>query len=154
MNTVAIWLKLIGNAERARKLRARLDSLESPDLDPNFGLEPPQCPTTVLYGAETSRKLYSDPDYRPGLDAWDNGSVTKGDLRRYCLWIEKGSYLGPIFYPDASWQAHLRSESKQNAANLASLRQTRMQPAWESPASPDHVKRPASRDTAHRTSRA
>ena len=142
MNIVATWLALIGTPERAKKLRARLDSLNPPkDLDPNFGQEPCQCPTTVLFGAETSRKLYTDKDYRPSLDAWDTGEVSKGDLRRYCLWIEKGLYAGPTFYPSASWQASLRSVSTANASRLASLRRTPEQRPWEYRDSPDRVKR-------------
>lgn len=153
MNIVQQWLQLIGTPERAKKLRARLDSLSSPkELDPSFGPEPPQCPTTVLFGAETSRKLYTDPDYRPALDAWDTGEVSKGDLRRYCLWIERGMYKtvdatlqwsGPIFDPDASWLARLRSLSIQNVSRLASRRQILEQRPWESRGFPDRVKRPA-----------
>lgn len=146
MNIVAKWLELIGTVERAKKLRARLDSLNSPPEDPNFGPEAPQCPTTVLYGAETSRKLYADPDYRPVLDAWDTGSVTKGDLRRYCFWIERGMYTSVVFYPDAAWQARLRALKTQNASQVVSMLRSRARPFEESPRSISREQRPASRD--------
>jgi hypothetical protein len=142
-NIVGIWLKLIGLPERARKLRARLDSLASPELDKLFGPEPPQSPETVLYGAETSRKLYIDPDYRPALDAWDMGSVSKSDLRRYCRWIELGRYTGPIFYPDASWQSHVRVLTKQNALKAELLLRTPGRQTWESLESNDREQGPA-----------
>jgi len=148
MNIVQSWLQLIGTPERAKKLRARLDSLKSPELDPAFGVEPPQCPTTVLFGAEASRRLYSDPEYRPALDAWDTEEVSKGDLRRYCLWIERGDYTGISFVPDVSWLARLRSLSTANAYRLASLKRTPEQHPWESRDFPDRAKRPASRGTA------
>lgn len=123
MNVIQTWLKLIGTPERARKLRARVDGLISPPLDPNIGPEPPQCPTTVLFGAETSRKLYSDPEYRKALDAWDTGEVSPSDLRRYCQWIEKGNSV-TAFYPDASWQGALRISQTHYAALAASLQRT------------------------------
>lgn len=97
MNIISTWLFLIGNPERARKLRLRVDGLISPPLDEAFGPEPVQCPTTVLFGASTSRSLYTNPRYRPALDAWDTGMVSKSDIRRYCLAIEKGQYKGRVF---------------------------------------------------------
>lgn len=123
MNVIRAWLTLIGTPERARKLRARLDGLKPPELDPLMGPEPAQCPTTVLFGAEVSRKLYTDPRFRPALDAWDTGEVSKADLRRYCQWIEKGNDV-VIFYPDASWLAWLRFEQKSYASHAESLRRT------------------------------
>lgn len=147
MNLVSLWLNLIGTPERARKLRARLDNLSSPELDPSFGPEPAQCPTTVLFGAEVSRKLYTDPDFRPALDAWDSGEVSKGDLRRYCLWIEKGHTV-PTFSPDAFWLERLHSASIENAYQAALLRRTPEQHPSESRGSTRRAKRPASRGTA------
>lgn len=91
-NYVAAWLFMIGTPERARKLRARLDGLKSPPLDPMFGPEPKQCPLTVLYGAQGSRDAYADPKLRPALDAWDTGYVSVADLHRWCLEIERGNY--------------------------------------------------------------
>ena len=99
MNTIQQWLFLIGVPERARKLRLRVDGLVAPQVDEMFGPEPIQCPTTVLFGANTARLLYADPRYRPALDAWDTGAISKGDLRRFCLMIEKGKYTGPVFAP-------------------------------------------------------
>ena len=96
MNVISCWLYLIGTPERARKLRLRVDGLVSPPFDESFGEEPPQCPTTVLFGAEISRQLYTDPLTRPALDAWDTGYVTKADIRRWCLEIERGRYHGPV----------------------------------------------------------
>lgn len=98
-NVIQTWLFLIGTPERARKLRARVDTLSSPPYDENFGQEPPQCPTTVLFGAEISRKLYASPYYRPALDAWDTGEVSKSDLRRYCLHIERNGSKDSTFDP-------------------------------------------------------
>lgn len=99
MNIVAAWLYMIGTPERARKLRLRLDGLKPPPLDPMFGPEPKQCPLTVIYGAEVSRKAYADPRLRSALDAWDTEYVTPADLRRWCVEIERGRYNGPVFKP-------------------------------------------------------
>lgn len=99
MNIVMTWLYLIGTSERARKLRLRVDGLVSPPLDELFGPEPLQCPTTVLYGAQTSRRLYLDSRTRPALDAWDTGEVSKADIRRWCIVVEKEQYKGPVYYP-------------------------------------------------------
>lgn len=98
MNIVQTWLYLIGTPERARKLRARVDTLKAPELDEAFGPEAKQCPTTVLFGAETSRSLYADSKIRPALDAWDTEAVTADDIRRWCMYIEMGQYSGPISY--------------------------------------------------------
>lgn len=95
MNVISTWLFLIGTPDRARKLRMRIDGLIPPPLDELFGPEPVQCPTTVLFGAEISRSLYASPSTRPALDAWDTGAVSKADIRRWCLEIEKGRYKGP-----------------------------------------------------------
>lgn len=113
-NHVAIWMYLIGTAENARKLRARIDGLKPPPLDAMFGIEPRQCPLTVLYGAETSRKAYADARLRPALDLWDTDYVEAADLRRWCLEIERGHYTGPVFKPSMpiSWRpASLRASS-------------------------------------------
>ena len=99
MNIVACWLYMIGNAQNAKRLRQRVESLKPPVLDPLFGPEPPQCPLTVLYGAEASRQAYASPELRPALDAWDTGYVTAADLRRWCSEIERGNYKGPIYRP-------------------------------------------------------
>lgn len=104
VNIISTWLYLIGTAERARKLRLRVDGLVSPPLDELYGMEPVQCPTTVLFGAAVSRRLYVDPVTRLALDAWDTGIVSKSDIRRWCQEIEKGRYQGPIFEPTAFWQ--------------------------------------------------
>lgn len=100
VNVVAIWLALIGTPERAKKLRPRLPYLVppggNPDLD--FGPEPRQCPTTVLFGYTRSRTLYYSRSVQPALDAWDNQTVTAGDLHRWCTWIEEGNYSGPVWW--------------------------------------------------------
>jgi hypothetical protein len=106
MNVISTWLYLIGNAERARKLRMRVDGLVNPPLDELFGIEPPQCPTTVIFGAAVSRSLYADPRYRNALDSWDQGLVSKQDIRRYCLAIEKGQYHGPIYQMPISYRPY------------------------------------------------
>lgn len=100
VNTISTWLYLIGTKENARKLRLRIDGLKPPPLDPLFGPEPDQCPLTVLYGAEVSRRAYLDARYRPALDAWDTKEISKSDLKRYCLWVEK-KYEGPAFQPSS-----------------------------------------------------
>src|SRR5258708_4975331 len=112
MNIIKTWLYLVGTPARARKLRMRIDGLQSPPLDPMFGPEPLQCPLTVLYGAETSRRAYADPLIRPALDAWDTGAVSPADLRRWCIEIERGNYTGPIFadYAD-SWRAYQAAQA-------------------------------------------
>lgn len=100
MNVVQTWLFLIGTPERARKLRLRVDGLVRPPLDESFGPEPVQCPTTVLFGAEVSRKLYALSRHaRAAMDAWDMGEVSKADIRRWCSIIEKGEYKGLAFSP-------------------------------------------------------
>lgn len=102
MNVIATWLYLIGTAANAKKLRKRLEyGLTPPPLDPLFGKEPPQCPLTVLYGAELSRRAYTNDSIRPALDAWDNGEVDSNDLIRYCVEIEKNRYNGPVFTTDS-----------------------------------------------------
>lgn len=99
MNIIAAWLYLVGTPENARKLRSRLDGLKSPPLDALFGPEPKQCPLTVMYGAETSRRAYANKNLRPALDAWDTGYVSVADLRRWCLEIERGCYKGAVYSP-------------------------------------------------------
>lgn len=88
-NHILAWMELIATPENARKLRARVDRLVPPQLNAEFGPEPPQCPTTVLYGAAKSAKLYADPRYRQAMDMWDTGEVTPRDLKIWCLAIEK-----------------------------------------------------------------
>lgn len=97
MNIYATWLYLIGNSTNAKRLRLRLEGLKPPPLDALFGPEPKQCPLTVIYGAEVSRKAYADPMLRPALDSWDSGYLEITDLRRLCLEIETGRYQGPSF---------------------------------------------------------
>ncbi len=98
MNKIQTWLALIGTPERARKLRQRVDSLRSPVLDTAFGPEPAQCPTTILLGGKRSQQLYALPAIRPALDAWDTGEISALDLRRFCMYVEKGYYDGPVVY--------------------------------------------------------
>ena len=114
MNIIAAWLYMIGTPENARRLRARLEGLKAPPLDPSFGPEPKQCPLTVIYGAEVSRRAYADAKLRPALDAWDNEYVTVADLRRWCLEIERGKYRGLVFKPvgtRAPWRASQASQA-------------------------------------------
>ena len=92
---------LIGTKERAVKLRARIESLKPPPLDPLFGPEPRQCPLTVLYGGEVSRRAYLDPALQPALDAWDTQYIGDVELKRLCTYIELGQYNGPVFDPVA-----------------------------------------------------
>lgn len=97
VNYSSLWLELIGTATKAKKLRPRLATLKPPVLDPEFGPEAAQCPTTVLFGYGESRKLYANPRYRPALDAWDNGMVSVEDLTTWCYWVERGNYTGAIY---------------------------------------------------------
>lgn len=101
MNIIATWLYLVGTAANARKLRARLETLKPPPFDPLFGPEARQCPLTVLYGADISRRAYANAALRAALDAWDSGYITTADLRRWCLEIERGRYTGKVFKPAA-----------------------------------------------------
>jgi hypothetical protein len=124
-NNTATWLYLIGTKRNAEILRARLTGLKSPPLDPMFGPEPLQCPLTVLYGAEVSRQAYANPDLRSALDAWDNGSVSPDDLRRWCLTIEKGEYVTDLsFSPRANviYIEALRSSMAKKLADRANSR--------------------------------
>ena len=88
-NHVKVWLELIATPTNAKKLRLRVDSLGSPPLDPEFGPEPRQCPLTILYGIQASRRAYADPAIRPVLDMWDTGEIDADDLRKWCGTIEK-----------------------------------------------------------------
>jgi hypothetical protein len=139
MNIIATWLYLVGTNERARKLRARIDTLEPPPLDKTFGPEPPQCPTTVLFGAAVSRALYVDKRTRPALDAWDNGYVTRADLRRWCLEIEKGKYTGPIYEPPASMRPAWQTSQTGSVSHSASRQRTPGRPTSESRGSTSHA---------------
>lgn len=87
-NHIQVWMELIATPENAKKLRARLDRLAPPVLDPSFGPEPAQCPTTVLYGSAKSNELYTNPRYQRALDMWDTGEITARDLKVWCLAIE------------------------------------------------------------------
>jgi|ERR1043166_1863856 hypothetical protein len=118
MNVVQTWLYLIGNPERAKKLRSRVDGLKPPVLDPEFGPEPKQCPTTILFDAKTSRKLYADPLTRPALDAWDCGLVDKDDLWAWCNYVERGLYQGPTYHfvPEQFFSRVLTTSTDQTVA--------------------------------------
>jgi hypothetical protein len=82
-NLVSLWLELIGTAERAERL------LGSPAAS--------GCPSALLFGTEHSHKLYADPRYRPALDAWDTGRVTRRDMLAWAEYIKAGSYAGPVY---------------------------------------------------------
>lgn len=97
MNTIATWLYLIGTPDRARNLRARLGSLRTPELDPDYGPEPRECPTRLLFGTKISQTIYASRRFQSALDAWDTGEIDEGDVRRWCFWIEGGNYKGPAF---------------------------------------------------------
>lgn len=92
VNYAKLWLELIATPAKAKKLRPRLTTLKPPVLDPDFGPEAAQCPTTVLFGYQESKNLYANPRYRPALDGWDNGMVTVDDLTIWCQYIERGNY--------------------------------------------------------------
>lgn len=106
----------------------------SPPVDPVFGLEPVQCPITVLFGAEVSRLLYSDPTFRPALDAWDTGEVSKDDIRRWCLVLEREGGLETFFIPSATWRMELSKFHSANLRNALGLLQSREEETKEPPA--------------------
>jgi hypothetical protein len=120
MNIVNAWLYLIGTPQRARRLIAGLDSLtgrlhkkcggliakgrcakcKAKDLfnQKNWTLaSPPPCPTSVLFSRDRQGRIYGDGELRPALDAWDQGFVTKADIRRYCQHIISGGYDGLVY---------------------------------------------------------
>lgn len=97
----AIWTKLIGTAQRAKKLRQLLPKLGQATIEINLltyadGMpaaylsqrKPAMCPTKLLYGDKESQKFYLNAEFRPALDAWDNGEVTVADIRKICRQIE------------------------------------------------------------------
>lgn len=57
-----------------------------------------------MYDARTSQWAYSKALYRDALDAWDMEYLTSDDLRRFCLYIEKGKYNGTTLEPTTSTQ--------------------------------------------------
>jgi hypothetical protein len=94
-------MKLIGNPQRAKKLRTMLNRLPAATMETVLvgdrdGLpvaylhqrKPGMCPTRLLYGEKESQQFYLDPSLRQALDAWDNGSITAKDLRGLCNYIE------------------------------------------------------------------
>lgn len=103
MNPIAGWLALIktpSNAQKLLKLLRRMPEASYHDhlvLDqdglPSINLRqrtPAMCPTQLLYGAKESEKLYLDPQFRPALDAWDNGTITREYLTKLCFQIVGG----------------------------------------------------------------
>lgn len=100
VNYIQAWLYIIGTRERARKLLKVLDKLPGATVARDEFLQQdvtyaPMCPTQILFGAKEAGKVYADPQLRPALDAWDNGALTKHDIRRFAQWIERGKYKGP-----------------------------------------------------------
>ena len=81
MNVVQIWLTIIGTPERAQRLLSEPWS---------------SCPSVLLEGQEGSYQMYTDPLYRPALDAWDTGMVTRRDI---LCWAE---YISGAQRPSAS----------------------------------------------------
>lgn len=120
MNIVQTWLFLIGTPQRARRLIAGLDTLTGRLHKKCGGLiakgrcnkckgkdlfnqkywtlaSPSPCPTSVLFSREVQGNVYADPTMRVALDAWDQGFVTKADIRRYSQYIIAGEYDGPSY---------------------------------------------------------
>lgn len=64
-NIVVLWLEIIGSPDRAQKLLTETWT---------------SCPSVLLEGQEGSYRLYANPRYRPALDAWDTGMVTRRDI--------------------------------------------------------------------------
>ena len=69
LNVVALWLEIIGTPERAARLLASYETAPWPG-----------CPSVLLDGQAGSDSLYANPRYRPALDAWDTGYVTRRDV--------------------------------------------------------------------------
>ena len=89
MNPIAGWLVLIGTAANARKLRMLIEKLPAAVVDGDGRIvEPAMCPTIPRFGMRESARLYADPTFRPALDAWDTGLITKQDIVRLCHVIE------------------------------------------------------------------
>ena len=80
MNVVQLWLDIIGTAERAQRL------LSEPWAS---------CPSVLLEGQEGSYRLYANPKYRPALDAWDTGMVTRRDILCWAEHIVKAAGASP-----------------------------------------------------------
>lgn len=69
-NVVALWLELIDSPDRALRLLAAY----------NGPTAWRGCPSAALYSQEESYRLYANPRFRPALDAWDTGLVTRRDI--------------------------------------------------------------------------
>jgi hypothetical protein len=85
-NVVQAWLELIGTPQRANVL---LGAANSPW---------PECPSQVLLGERVSQTAYANPRYRPALDAWDTGLVTRRDVLGWAKYVASGAYKGPYFF--------------------------------------------------------
>lgn len=75
MNIVLLWLELLDSAtpEAVAKVIAHYTARP----------QTPNCPTVILFGQAKSDGLYTDPKYRPALDAWDVGKVNSYDIVRW-----------------------------------------------------------------------
>lgn len=86
--------------------------------------------------------LYSDPDYRPALDAWDTGAVSKGDIYRWCVAIERGMPVAAVtFEPTDAWRALLQQMTIANVSRLALQRRTQNRPTSGFRGSSDRLSR-------------
>lgn len=86
INTIALWLELIGTPERAAKLQAAYANGNARG-----------CPSVILLGDAGSRRAYADPRMRPALDSWDTGTTTQRDVRLWAAHVAKGGYDGPAY---------------------------------------------------------
>lgn len=105
-NVVQLWLELIGTPERARTL------LEAYLIEPVWR----GCPSAALFGTAGSEKLYASRRYRPALDAWDTGQVTRRDVIAWAAHVKAGSYAGPAYQPPTAAVAPSPSQSLPKAA--------------------------------------
>lgn len=82
-NNVLIWLDLLAKAPKSK-----LDTVIA-----IYSTRPqtPNCPSAVLYGQAESDRLYTDPYYRPALDAWDVGKITAYDIVRWSKELRDGN---------------------------------------------------------------
>lgn len=100
MNPIQGWIALVKTPANARKLLKMFDRLPQAKFSDItvYGVDglpttimrqrvPAMCPTQLLYGAKESEKLYLNEKFRPALDAWDTGVITKEYLTKLCFGI-------------------------------------------------------------------
>jgi len=82
MNAVQLWLLLLRDGKAIGTLARTRALYESRP-------QTPICPTVTLFTQEGSDMLYTDPKWRPALDAWDVGRVNSFDIARWAKYVEE-----------------------------------------------------------------